>query len=556
MQPDIHTSDSTSSSSKRRDTLPFSMDLELVIHDSETISELQQHSEGEARDKFALEALRIGVMALRQARGQIDAGAVRREGERILETLQSRLEDHGKTLNDRLTHQLKEYFDPTSGRFQERVERLIQKDGELEQVLTRQIGQDDSSLAKTLTAHIGQESPLMRFLDPKRSEGLLGLLNELVENQLTTQRRHILDQFSLDYEDGALSRFIGELNKKQGELSGELHEKVDEAVRQFSLDDDNSALSNLVRNMKDAQRTISAEFSLDEEKSALSRLKNILQSTQESIHSHLSLDDENSALARIKKELMELLKEQQVSSRDFQEEVRTTLEAIQVRKNEASKSTRHGLIFEDAVNEWLKQEAQKAGDITTATGSTTGLIKNCKIGDAVIELGPESAAPGSKVVVEAKEKKTYQLADARAEIAKGRDNRAAQIGLFVFSKETTPEGMEPFSRYGQDVFVVWDAEDSSTDLYLRAGYTVAKALCIREQQSQSAHASDFTEIDKAILEIEKQTGALDDIETWSNTIVNNSEKILKKIRTSRKSLLNQTEILKERTTAIREDGVS
>ena len=36
------------------------------------------------------------------------------------------------------------------------------------------------------------------------------------------------------------------------------------------------------------------------------------------------------------------------------------------------------------------KQAQKQGDIATPTGNTTGLIKNCKVGDVLVEIGPDN----------------------------------------------------------------------------------------------------------------------------------------------------------------------
>lgn len=49
--------------------------------------------------------------------------------------LVSVVEQSRNEIHSNLTSALKDYFDPKSGRFQERVERLIKQDGELEQVL-------------------------------------------------------------------------------------------------------------------------------------------------------------------------------------------------------------------------------------------------------------------------------------------------------------------------------------------------------------------------------------------------------------------------------------
>jgi len=508
-----------------RRRLPYSLLLELTVHDPDTIAELVSYPEGEPRDRFALDALRIGVLSLKQARGQIDADLVRRESDRLLVELASRLDEHARTVHDRVTGTLKDYFDPHSGRFQERVNRLIQKDGELESILRSQIGADDSQLARTLGAHFGSDSPLLRWLNPDQSQGLMAALRETLDQQLQVQREHVLSQFSLDNKEGALARFIGELTDTQGKLSEQLHGKIDEAVRQFSLDDENSALSGLVRRVTEAQRTITSEFSLDEE---------------------------GSALARLKRELLKLLEEQRESNQKFQEEIKGALQAMVVRRQEAARSTRHGLEFEDAVFEHLQREAQRLGDVASSVGSSTGLIRHCKVGDCVLELGPESAAPAARVVIEAKEDAGYQLADARTEIEEARKNRDAQVGLFIFSKSTAPAGLEPLLRFGNDVIIVWDAEDAETDLYFRAGLSLARALCVRHRAVDESQKLDFQELERAILEIEKRSGSLEEIATWAGTIKNNSDRILDRVSKTRAAFEKQIEVLREKTELLKQ----
>jgi hypothetical protein len=505
--------------------IPFSLPLELVVRDSEVIAELMTHAEGAERQSFALNSLRIGVLALKQARGRIDADLVRRESERLMAELQRELGEHTQLVHTRLTGSLKEYFDPADGRFHERVNRLIQQDGELEQLLRRQVGSQDSELGKTLASHFGADSPLMKLLSPDQSRGLLASLKGTLDEQLRSQREHVLKEFSLDNKDGALSRLISELNETHGMLSGQLQDKIDELVQQFSLNDEGSALSQHVRNVERAQKTITSEF---------------------------SLDDDSSALARLKRELLTLITDQRDMTQKFQEEVKVALESMAVRKREMDKSTRHGLEFEDAVFEFLQREANRAGDVASATGQTTGLIKNCKVGDCLIELGPDTAAPCARIVVEAKEKAGWQLAAARAELETARKNRDAQVGLFVFSKKTAGQGLEPLCRFGHDVFIVWDAEDAGTDVYLRVGISLARALCVRNRTEREGRAVDFSDIDAAVLEIEKRASTLEEVITWTSTIQSNSEKILNKIRATRKSLEEQAELLRERTDAFKD----
>ena len=519
------------------------LELSLTVVDHDTIDELVGYASGEPREQFALHALRIGVLALRQARGSIDSELIRNETQRMLGGLESQLAAHTSQMQEKLAGSLKEYFDPASGRFHERVQQLIREGGELEQLLRRQIGGEDSELCKTLLSHFGQQSPLMKLLNPAESEGLLQALRQTVESQLTAQRTHVLREFSLDNKDGALARMVAELTNSHGQLNEALQKKLDAVIGEFSLDQENSALSRLVRNVDRAQCTITREFSLDDDASALSRLAAILRNTREAIDSNLTLDGESSSLARLRRELLSILEKHTETNVTFQEEVKVALGKMMARREESQRSTQHGLVFEDAVCQYLEYHAQQTGDISTRTGSTTGLIKNSKVGDCVLELGPDSAAPGARVVVEAKEKAGYSLAEARAEIETARKNRDARVGLFVVSKLTAPNGMDELTRCGNDVFVVWDPQDPGTNLHLKIGLTLARALCIRVEQQNQSQAADFEAITEAILEIEKQSQSLGDVTRSAETIKSGAEKVLDRVRITRKSLERQVEIL-------------
>lgn len=534
--------------------VPFRLPLMLTVDDPDTIAELCRHPEGEYREQFALNALRIGVLALRQARGEIDGEQIRREGEKLLLALQHQFSEHALQVNQRLGGALKEYFDPESGRLHERLNRVLQQDGELETVLRRQIGQQDSELVKTLSAHLGLDSPLMKLLSPDESRGLFNALREMVQEQLQAQQEQVLQEFSLDYKDGALTRLIGELTTNQGKLTENLDLRIQEVVREFSLDAEDSAINRLLRNVDRAQKTITKEFSLDEQGSALSRLKQILETTQQAIDGNLTLDKDTSALSRLRKEMFEILERHSKTNQAFQEEVKITLGQMVARKEEAARSTRHGLAFEEAVSLFLSHECRQSGDLATATGNTTGLIKQCKKGDCVVELGPESAAPSAKIVVEAKEKLQYSLSDARVEIDQARKNRDANVGLFIYSRSIAPPELNQSAllRYGNDVFVIWDAEDPATDLFLRTGLTLARALCVRAAQQTAAQSADFEEIDKAILEIEKRLGGLSTIEESADKIQRSCETILDRVRIDRKSLEKQVGILREKMLDLRQ----
>src|ERR1700750_1513783 len=96
--------------------------IELPVDDPLIVPELLGFATGGERDEYVLTALRIGVLALKQAQGRLDADVIRSEGDRLLATLEDRLANHQRTVQDQVAGTLREYFDPKSGRFNERVE--------------------------------------------------------------------------------------------------------------------------------------------------------------------------------------------------------------------------------------------------------------------------------------------------------------------------------------------------------------------------------------------------------------------------------------------------
>ena len=447
------------------------LDISISVTDPELMEEISRHPEGKQRDDYVLGALRIGVLTLKRAQGQIDADLINKETNRLVENLNSALS---------------KFFDPADGKFTERVERLVRKDGELEQLLHQQIGPNNSELSRTLAAYIGEQSPLMQILSTDESEGFLRALSESIQKRLDDQRSKLLNE--------------------------------------FSLDDDRSVLSRLVKHVKTSQSEITDEFSLDKEGSALNRMR---------------------------KELLELFEILRKDNATFRSEIGEQLAAIAARKEEAQRSTRHGVEFEEAAVDFLQVASQRVGDIATPSGNTVGNIKNCKVGDCVIKIGPDEKAAGALIVAEVKEVSGYSLQKALDEIEVGKKNRGAGVGLFIFSKKTAPENFEPMRRYGNDVIVVWDSEDQSTDIYLSAALSVARAICAQHQARSETVTLDIHTIEAAVRDVEKQINGLDEIKQWSETIENNSNKILNRVRLMRNNLTTQVGVLDNSVSELR-----
>jgi hypothetical protein len=458
---------------------PAPVVLMLEVTDPDTLAELRRRTDGEDREQFALAALRVGVLAMRAASGQVDVRAVREAGQAMLSEMRELLAARGAETTERIASTLTQYLDPQSGALPQRLDALMKRDGELERLLRAHVGGDDSVLARSLTAHLGEGSAVFKLLSPDDATGLRAQLARTLEEALAEQRAHIMKEFSLDHEGSALSRLVG-------------------------------------------------EFSLDAEGSALSRLSKMLTATSEKIGRDLTLDDDASALSRLKRELLATIDQLGKGQVEFQAQVRETMARLDARKREEARTPRHGVTFEERLGALIADESQRQGDLHEATGDTTGVIRQCKKGDHVVELGADSAAAHARIVWEAKEKNAYTLRAALEEIDEARRNRQAQIGVFVFSRKTAPEGLETLQRHGADVVIVWDAEDPASDVVVRAAYSVSRALAIRERRNDRESEAALAELERAARGVERQIAYLDDVRRWTETVKGHSDKILER----------------------------
>lgn len=475
--------------------------VHLAISDPEVILAASEYPESRPRTDFIQTALKIGGLSLRAARGVVGGDSIRKEGDALLAQLNERLNGWRTNMEQNLTNSLSHYFDPEQAMFAERVERLVHDDGDLAEVMKGQMANAQLSLTNLFQQFVGENSQLFQMLDPSGDNKLLQTMEKTIDGVIQTQNASILQQFSLDEPGSALSRLVRELTSKHGDL--------------------NTALSNRMR-------VVVSEFSLDRPDSALSRLLGRVETAQSSLTKEFNLDNQDSAISRLRSEMQKHHADQMQATNHFMERLGVLVSSIQVRKDEAAKGTRYGLEFEVAVGDAIKSLVSEAGDVVQDAGSTTGLINHCKVGDFVVTLGPENVAAGARIVVEAKESAAYDLAKSLAEADTARRNRGAAVCVFVHSQKTTQQGIPEFARYGHDIIVRWDAEEQTSDLWLKAALIVARMMSVRAAQHDKSEAASYQIVDRAIESIRKQVSGFDDIVTTANTSGNAAKKIIER----------------------------
>ena len=195
-----------------------------------------------------------------------------------------------------------------------------------------------------------------------------------------------------------------------------------------------------------------------------------------------------------RRELLELLR------KDVNDTVRLILDKISEDKGDRrsrAMTTLGGFDFEEAV--YHRARVLAGHDCTvTRTGNGVGKIPNSKVGDVVVELGPETSTPGAIIVIEAKRDGSYDESKTKDEANVARHNRDAQVCLFVHSAHHASHWCPPFKRIGDVVIVLWDASDKETDIWFEAGMTVCRALVVQNSRTKIATGPEFKLFDHAV----------------------------------------------------------
>lgn len=492
--------------------------INLVLSDPEVALAAREYAEGRPRTEFLQTALKIGVLSLRTARGVIDGDAVRKEGERLMTSLSERLNGWRDGMERQVLSSLGTYFDPKTGLFVDRVERLVKSDGELATLMQNQVQGAQQTLSKLFEQFIAENTQLLQVLDPSEENQLVLTMKKAVDSVMQAANLQVVSQFSLDNKDGALCRFLGELTTKHGDLHEALSKKMTDVVGEFSLDRPDSALSRLVKQVETSQRNVSSQLSLDNPDSSLSRM-------QQMLHDHHKQNLE--------------------ATNQLSHTLSLAVSQLQTRREEAAKSTLHGLAFEEAVGNQIRQMASAVGDVLEDVGASTGVIPNSKVGDFVITIGPEKAAAGARVVWEAKASGAYDLVKTLAEADVARRNRQAGVCVFVLSEKTAQSSIPRFARYGHDIVLRWHEDDPASDVWLKAASMVASALSVRAASHDKQDAASFKILDGAIERIRKQIEGFEEIRKSAATSKSSAEKILDRGRIMEEGLMAQVNALSD-----------
>jgi hypothetical protein len=169
----------------------------------------------------------------------------------------------------------------------------------------------------------------------------------------------------------------------------------------------------------------------------------------------------------------------------------------------------------------------------------------------VLTLGPDSGAPGLRVVCEAKARKGYTEKSALEEMERARKNREAEVGIVVMDRASAPEGAEAIRRVGADLLVVWDADDVATDMQLRLAVSVARAMCVGKRAAEGRTEANLREVDESVEAIANQVRVIDEIIRSGQLIKRKGEKVAASAERLRAVVEREVAALQDHVKALR-----
>lgn len=415
------------------------------------------------REQLVHDAWCIGLQALGRAHSAAEEARLNDIGRTLKDDLDRQLRLHVDHQQETIAALLSKFFDPKDGHVMQRLAAFVDDQGVLARLLDKYLAPQNSVLAQSLAKQVGESSPLFKKLSPSDSDGLIQTLEVQLRTVIGEEHADLARALDPLAPDGAIARFLKRLREElQGE-SENRDKQMASALAALNANDENSLLSRMMRETQQARLAVLQAVNPDAPNSPLGTLKASLTTL---LKDHIVAQQEHGRLQA----------ERQAS---FEKEVRDALVRIETKRDADLRAPRGGFDFEDAVARFVAGVTHGAPCIFDATGNTTGAITRSKKGDAVLRFTDESAFAGAAVVFESKRDASYTVTRALAELDEARRNRTAMAGVFVMAASHSADTFPLFSRHGNNVLVVWDDGDASTDVRLQAAILLGMALVTR-----------------------------------------------------------------------------
>ncbi|MBL7131899.1 MAG: hypothetical protein ISS45_10965 [Candidatus Omnitrophica bacterium] len=190
--------------------------LELKIRNNNVVKYLIQYTTPEREEK-ALEALKVGVIAILSASPTLDTKIV----EEKFAAIERKLETYTTEFNVNLKEELKKYFEKDKGDVPSSLNSMLGERGSLSVLLSQYFNIENGKVNQLLKQEIGPASSFAKSIDPANKESVISRIEDKVKGELTKVNQEMTAQFSLDKDDSGMSRVKKVFEEKVKEMKSE-----------------------------------------------------------------------------------------------------------------------------------------------------------------------------------------------------------------------------------------------------------------------------------------------------------------------------------------------
>lgn len=184
-----------------KEQIQESLHLELDVHEQNIIKFLLQYDEP-VRSEKALEALKVGVIAIQSASPFLDTKVVEEKFQDVHRAIKSCITDFTEDLKAKL----EEHFKPDGGSLPRTLDKAFGEQGTVSRLFDDYFGSEKGRIMALLQKQIGPGSDFANSLDPKNQESVICLIQTKVKEELDSKLKTIVDEFSLDKDGSAITR--------------------------------------------------------------------------------------------------------------------------------------------------------------------------------------------------------------------------------------------------------------------------------------------------------------------------------------------------------------
>jgi hypothetical protein len=193
------------------------LDLNLVVSDRNVLAYLAQFKDEEVQCEKALEALKVGVIAIQSASPTLDTEVVRAKFTEVESRLKDQMGEFQKKIGDSLVR----YFADRDGVVPRSIDGVFGEKGVLARHFQTFFDPGEGRLARLMQTQIGPQSNFGKALDPQNKQGVIALIEARVQKLVEEKLDDVLQQFSLDEDGSAMCRLKGMLSNFFGQLLNE-----------------------------------------------------------------------------------------------------------------------------------------------------------------------------------------------------------------------------------------------------------------------------------------------------------------------------------------------